>query len=416
MKILSLAFLLCALIPTIFSKLEMVIEVFRHGAREPIGAPFDYNNWPESQGELTYAGMRQHYLLGREMRKKYIERIGFLSEKFNHSEMYVRSTDVNRTIMSVQSHLLGLYPLGAGPKFPSDYPLERAVPPYVAHYDVADLGYSVLPDKYQPIAVHIVESSKDFLLAPGGACPNYDEIREIQKKSQFFADLNEKFSSILNEAKEIFNSSENLTLSSLGTITVDVQCDILQNNPLPEALTERLLKNMTFLKGLDVQYVDVGTDEERKLLGTPFFRGVQQYFQSKIEGKEPLKYVVFSAHDTTLQPFMAILNLTSWNCLLDEIDGKEIKGNCVPGYPIFASQIIIELHSEENKTLKNYYVKVIYNGVEMKLCESDETYCSFEEFNQRLDDYLLDNDDFEDACGSEINKEKQLFIQKILKK
>jgi len=383
------------------SKLEMVIEVFRHGAREPTKAPFDSPDWAEYQGELTSAGLRQHYLLGKEMRKKYIDKLGFLSQTFNHNEVYVRSTDSNRTIMSVQSHLLGLYPLGVGPKFPDDYPLNVAVPPYQAQYDIQALGFDVLPGNYQPIPVHVVEKSQDFLLTCYDACPNYEDLKKAQKETDEYKSLDEKFQPILQKATKVFNISKALDLSKLGTITSDVYCDIFENNPLPEGLTQELLTNMTLLKSLEVQYVDVGSDDERKLISTPFFSTVQSYFKLKISGDSSLKYVIFSAHDTTLQPFMATLNLTSWNCILDQLEGAaQTKENCVPGYPAFATQILFELYSNQTDVGAVYVVKVIYNGVEMKMCQSENTQCLFDEFNQRLSDYLLSDKDFADACGA----------------
>ena len=49
------------------------------------------------------------------MRKKYIEENNLLSNNYNPKELYVRATDVNRTIVSVLSQLQGLYPNGTGP-------------------------------------------------------------------------------------------------------------------------------------------------------------------------------------------------------------------------------------------------------------------------------------------------------------
>jgi hypothetical protein len=46
------------------------------------------------------------------MRKKYIEDTKFLSEDFVATEIYVRSTNVNRTIESAIAHLTGMYPNG----------------------------------------------------------------------------------------------------------------------------------------------------------------------------------------------------------------------------------------------------------------------------------------------------------------
>ncbi len=418
LKLLVSLIVLLTLLSKFSCKLEMVIEVFRHGARQPIGSPSYASHWSETEGELTSAGIRQHYLLGREMRKKYIERLNFLPKYFNHSEIYVRSTDVNRTIMSVGSHLLGLYPLGAGAKFPDDYPLKQAVPPYKAAFDIDDLGYNVLPEQYQPIPVHMVDENEDDLLVPGGrVCPNYNNLRKNQMNTDIYQNFNTRFQPVFEEVRKVFNISEEINMSLLGTITSDVMCDIMEHYPVPKNFTQELWDKMVFLKGLDGQYADVGNDLLRKILGTKFFKMVLQYFEAKIHNDSPLKYAIFSAHDTTLQPYMAILNLTNWECLLEKFDkNNKQKGNCVDGFPVFASQINLELHSNETAARKVYFVKVIYNGVDMKLCESEQTECLFEEFRQRLNLFVMNDDDFEQNCkGSSADKTKTNMIKNLLK-
>ena len=91
----------------------LVIEFLRHGARAPISKNpfFPYINW-KIPGEPTPVGERQHYLLGRLRRLQYIENNNFLPKLYNPSFIYARSTDTRRTIMSLQSYLLGLYPEG----------------------------------------------------------------------------------------------------------------------------------------------------------------------------------------------------------------------------------------------------------------------------------------------------------------
>ena len=93
-------------------KLLFVWEHFRHGAREPY-IQVDPITWIDfigvqwsSQGELNSLGLRAHYLLGSSTRKLYNN---FLSEKFDPNEIYIISTDVNRTIVSAMANLQGLY-------------------------------------------------------------------------------------------------------------------------------------------------------------------------------------------------------------------------------------------------------------------------------------------------------------------
>ena len=93
-------------------KLLFVWEHFRHGARGPYRS-FDEVNWKDllnekwnGEGELTPLGMRMHYLLGVSIKEKYSD---FLSKNYNPNEILIRSTDVNRTILSAYSTLQGIY-------------------------------------------------------------------------------------------------------------------------------------------------------------------------------------------------------------------------------------------------------------------------------------------------------------------
>jgi hypothetical protein len=79
----------------------MVFEITRHGARNGLHSDFFNTSW--IPGELTGVGMRQHYLIGQQMRKKYVEDYQYLSKSYNPLELYVRSTDVNRTIQSASA-------------------------------------------------------------------------------------------------------------------------------------------------------------------------------------------------------------------------------------------------------------------------------------------------------------------------
>jgi hypothetical protein len=85
-----------ALLPilTLAETTKLIIELFRHGIRESASSTFD--NQGIYEGQLTATGMRQHYLLGGALALRYPH----LAQPFDPAHIYVRSTDINRTIMS----------------------------------------------------------------------------------------------------------------------------------------------------------------------------------------------------------------------------------------------------------------------------------------------------------------------------
>lgn len=52
----------------------------------------------------------QHLRLGQALRARYVTELGFLPAEFDPTVVYLRSTDVPRTIQSAQSLIAGLFP------------------------------------------------------------------------------------------------------------------------------------------------------------------------------------------------------------------------------------------------------------------------------------------------------------------
>ena len=80
---------------------------FRHGARSPIHLT-DYkdifrNNW-SFPGELTPIGKRMEFILGVYLQDRYSS---FLPKEYDPREIYIISSDLNRTLQSAYSVLSG---------------------------------------------------------------------------------------------------------------------------------------------------------------------------------------------------------------------------------------------------------------------------------------------------------------------
>ncbi|TKR89008.1 hypothetical protein L596_013172 [Steinernema carpocapsae] len=110
----------CALISAILlatvahgAQLLQIQAIWRHGDRPPNDVyptdPHKENAWPVKFGELTPRGMWQHFQQGRKLKREYSDKLKFISAKYDPDQIYVRSTDVHRTLASAYSNLAGFY-------------------------------------------------------------------------------------------------------------------------------------------------------------------------------------------------------------------------------------------------------------------------------------------------------------------
>lgn len=87
-------------------------------------------------------GKQQQHELGQWFRRRYSQ---FLNNTFNVNDIYVRSSDVDRTLMSAQTNLAGLYPPKGRDVWNEDL-------------------------NWQPIPIHSVSEKNDYLI--GGSVPH----------------------------------------------------------------------------------------------------------------------------------------------------------------------------------------------------------------------------------------------------
>ena len=172
--------LLC-LVATVFCKLEFVLEISRHGIRTP-QALYNFTVDPKDNFKITYEltemGMRQHYLIGNQVRKRYVNDLNFISGDFNNSEILFRSTDTTRTIESGISQMLGIFQ----PKFCSQtlnaFQQKNAVPPIDiedVEYLIEELKEKALPNWFNlaPIFSKKMENCYDISIDDSN-WPNFD--------------------------------------------------------------------------------------------------------------------------------------------------------------------------------------------------------------------------------------------------
>lgn len=177
-SLLSLIITLTASFSSILSKILFVFEQCRHGPQGDYFAKSShfvdqYDNQWKGNGELTGVGMRMHYLIGVRSRQKYK---GLFKKTYDPREIYVKSTDQNRTISSAQSQLLGMFPPRTGIELKEEE-LKFSFPPIdlseEAMEEIKKLKMSVLPERLQIVPIHFFHhNEREYLLTDEVECPD----------------------------------------------------------------------------------------------------------------------------------------------------------------------------------------------------------------------------------------------------
>eukprot|EP00826_Nyctotherus_ovalis_P012762 TRINITY_DN133_c0_g1_i11.p1 TRINITY_DN133_c0_g1~~TRINITY_DN133_c0_g1_i11.p1 ORF type:complete len:379 (+),score=122.18 TRINITY_DN133_c0_g1_i11:124-1260(+) len=178
-------------------KLHFVLTFVSQGTitpKSPIPT-MNWNDWEEKgPNELTAMGMREQYLLGRELSRRY------RSEKLIDSEylidqVHVRMTDRNCTIMSGQAFLRGF--LGESSSILSEKQLEVATPPFhVDDYFKDKIGSKVLPAGISTLPFHTHYPLDEDVFA-STSCPHARKVNS----DAFVKDQDVKKNRDLYEAK-----------------------------------------------------------------------------------------------------------------------------------------------------------------------------------------------------------------------
>lgn len=291
--------------------------LYRHGDRTPV-RPYTndpYNNeslWPVPYGQLTNLGKQQHLLLGRWLRKRYSH---LLSNLYTPYDIYVQSTDMDRTLMSAEANLAGLYP------------------------PVAGQVWDAL--KWMPIPVHTIPKDKDSVLAAQKYCPRYDfelekvlqssEIKLINKENEkvytyLTAKTGNKVSS-LKTAEYIYDTLfiENLYNKTLPEWTKAV---------FPDKLRPIAQKSFTInAYNKILQRLKAGS-----LLGEMIDHMDKKSKNALVPNR---KIWVYSAHDDTVANMLMTLNLFEPHC------------------PPYTAMVLIELRRNSKE---QYFVTVSYKN------------------------------------------------------
>lgn len=343
MKKISIRFLLfLGLVITTFSAsasyhLLMSVVVIRHGDRTPIKAIInDPYPWQPGLGKLTGEGIQQEYSLGKSLRKKYIIKDHLLPSKYDLSKIYVRSTDYDRTLMSAESLLYGLYPLGTGPE-------------------------QGTPKRYQPIPIHTVAINDDKLLATDNKQHMHKLFKQYVFNSKYWQDLEAQVAPYYTK----WQTATGLPIKNLLhliTLADNLNVRALHHIPLPSGITAEDAKLILSTSKQAFPFL-FNPHPVGKAYSMQIINAIKQHFDKAKAYKQPLKFVLYSAHDSTLMGLLSALRVPTSKI------------------PHYASLIAFDLYQEDSQKLM---VRVSYNGKSQYLPGCHYKVCTLAQFDAIL--------------------------------
>lgn len=322
--------------------LIFAVDIIRHGDRTPIALiPTINYQWKAGLGQLTAEGMQQEYKLGMKFRTKYTEQSHLLPEHYEPGTMYVRSTDYDRTLMSAQSLLMGLYPPGTGPKTSED-------------------SLPALPHALQPIPVFSAPSKYDEVILQR---LSYEERIELFQRYVYST---KEWQQKNDELKVNYPRWSRMTgVEIKGLEDLELLGDTLfvhqvHHAPMPEGLSAADIE--TIIDAGDwVLMARERPKQIAKAYSSKMMKNIANFLHQGSQPNSKLKYVLLSAHDTTVAGALSFLGAP-----LD-----------VP--PPYAANLNFSLY--ESGT--NYYtVKLTYNDSPVSIPACGGTVCELQQFIQ----------------------------------
>ncbi|VDK84071.1 unnamed protein product [Litomosoides sigmodontis] len=366
------------------AELLFVHALWRHGDRGPLviypNNPYKESAWPNGIGELTEIGMRQIFKVGKRFYQRYINSTPpFLSKNYCNKEIYIRSTDVNRTIASAMIILAGMFPNGIAGK---DYPRRS--------------GEINWPNGWIPIPVHTVELRYDHIGNPFHHCTLAEQLESEGYKSNDFRETTMKHQDLLAYLSNVTGYEE----LQLDELFMDILDSLIvarfHNLTLPEWFTEVIDKQMQhlqteILKNRFGNSKHFGSNTKLiRLRGGAILNGVVDKLRqkwtclrdngSKCDWYKYIKFYGLSAHDITISALLVALGVTPEN-----IDIYA---------PQYGATVTFELYRHNNQP----YVKFLYSNIHseepksmthlMRGCSQTSDLCPLEEFIVAQKEYL----------------------------
>ena len=398
-------------------KIIFAFQINRHGARSPYsglknGIDVFKEKWRLERSELSNLGKRQLYLLGVKVRKRYIETYHLLNYEYNPQEIYIRSTDNNRTIESIYSYLQGLYPSGSG------YTISEKVynnknlifPPNKKYYEEFDkiindynmnINRKALPFQMSIEPIHIFyKPLHEFELYDPSICTSlYQTFVEQNKREEIKDYANDIINATNGLLIDLEPDAENETYFydywNLYKYTDNFICDDIDKRSFEEMKNNFPYVNDTLLEKLNNKSKKFIVEDSiltnnwvnLSIVGTSYtmhsiLNWMEKAMNNSIKGIDSnfIKFVIYSAHDSSIGNIEGFMKY-AFNLNIEFAD--------------FADSRFFELYIDDTGKYKVRYLKGD-NKVKLDI--------DFDEFKNVINDRTWSDEKVSEFCKFNENK------------
>eukprot|EP00347_Sterkiella_histriomuscorum_P003231 403365089 len=381
----------------IHDSMLMAVQLSRHGART--GRGHDPFNVFQEEDEITNTGRRQHYLMGTQMRERYVNQAHLISSNYNASEITIKTTNDNETIESALSQMLGLYP----PQYNKYNILDEnqtsfALPQLNLSQSTLNSiqDSNALPFALSPISMQVSNTNYDNFLQ-GKTCEFVkNEMENIKNSQDVYNYLDGKHSqTIWNLAQAIYRDPTIFKAQDAVKYIDSLYAKYIDQQKITPGMTSQMVHDMMVLYYDYLNQTVIRNPTVLKALLTSSFNKIIYKFIKQIErdkGKnisknDQHKLLIYIDHDDIILYYSNLLNHLLFHPM--EVE-----------YIPFASIIMLELHKFQDG---KYYVNASINGEGVSLpgpC-NDQYYCEFDDFQElaRRNSYYDNSGGYERLCG-----------------
>lgn len=290
----------------------------------------------------------QHFQLGQWLRERYRN---FLPTQYSEKDIYVRSTDVDRTLMSAEANLAGLFPPQGN---------------QIWNENLA----------WQPIPIHTTSEKNDNILAMKMPCDKYDFLLNKLLKSEKFVDI-QKMNHNLYAYISLYSGTTITNLESLEYVYNTLTIESIYNLTLPN-WTYSVFPNKMKPWAEFSFAVSCYTKDLARLKTGPLFNDILNHFANSTHHKSR-KFFMYSGHDTTIAN------------ILNTLDAFEYHS------PPYAATILFELRTLNG----SYFVNILYKNTTIPqkiILKQCPFYCPLEKFVKLLEPIRLSPDQWKTEC------------------